>query len=75
MSNEGDKPTNWTISHFSLATPEGPDQNDVPVLLETLARHIADRGNITIHDITYRLDSNEFGYWPSFTVYFELQSD
>ena len=75
MSSKAEQPPYWTISHFSLATPKGPKQNDVPALLETLARHITDLGNVTVHDVTYRLDTNEFGYWPSFTVYFESEAE
>jgi hypothetical protein len=60
-----------TARTFSLANPKGPEQHDVPALLERLAQHVKTLGRVEVHDITYGVEINEYGMWPSFTVYFD----
>jgi hypothetical protein len=72
-SGSEETPEYWTIHHFSLANPQGQGQEDIPMLLGALARHIQELGSVQVHDITFTLDSNEYGYSPSFTVYFQFE--
>jgi hypothetical protein len=48
-----DERDEWTISHFALSNPDGPDEASVPKLLRALADHIDTLGEITIQDITF----------------------
>lgn len=59
-----------TVRTFSLANPKGPEQHDVALLLERLAQQIRTLGKIEVHDVTYGVEINEYGSWPSFTIYF-----
>ena len=65
-----DKPTAWTARHFSLANPLGDGQGDVPLLLRRVADELEERGAIVIQDLVLHIEVNEFGNWPSITVYF-----
>ena len=65
-----DKPATWTAEHFSLANPLGDGQGDVPLLLRRVADALEERGAVTILDLVLHNEVNEFGDWPSITVYF-----
>jgi hypothetical protein len=65
-----DEPTAWTIEHFSLANPRGQGQGNVPLLLRRIADVIEEFGTAEIQDLVLHADVNEFGDWPSITVYF-----
>lgn len=66
-----------TIKFFSIANPVGPGQEDVPKLIRSLATTLELKaeqlGPLYIQDITYDLDGNGYGFWPSLTVYFDLE--
>ena len=64
------EPAAWTIEHFSLANPQGQGQGNVPLLLRRLADVIDELGAAEIQDLVLHGDANEFGDWPSITVYF-----
>jgi hypothetical protein len=64
------KRTAWTIEHFSLANPKGQGQNNVPLLLRRVADVIAESGPASVQDLILHTEVNEFGNWPSITVYF-----
>ena len=63
------KPTAWTIEHFSLANPKGPGQNNVPLLLRRVA-DLIEESSAEVQDLVLHTEVNEFGNWPSVTVYF-----
>jgi len=65
-----DKPAAWTAEHFSLANPRGDGQGDVPLLLRRVADALEERGAVEIQDLVLHTEVNEFGGWPSITVYF-----
>jgi hypothetical protein len=67
-----DKPASWTAKHFSLANPLGQGQGDVPLLLRRVAEAIEAFGAAVILDLVLHTEVNEFGDWPSITVYFSL---
>ncbi len=64
------EPTAWTIEHFSLASPKGQGQGNVPLLLRRVADVIEEFGTGQIQDLVLHTEVNEFGDWPSITVYF-----
>jgi hypothetical protein len=65
------RPRYWTIKHFSLANRRGNDQDNVPMLLRSVAAELESLGKIRVHEITYKVETNEDGYWPSLTIYFD----
>jgi hypothetical protein len=65
-----DEPASWTAEYFSLANPSGQGQGDVPLLLRRVAETIEAFGDVEIQDLLLDTDVNEFGNWPSITVYF-----
>ena len=62
--------TGWTIEHFSLANPKGQGQGNVPLLLRRAADAVEEFGTAEIQDLVLHTAVNEFGDWPSITVYF-----
>ena len=64
------EPRSWTAEHFSLANPLGQGQGDVPLLLRRVAEAIEALGEVEIQDLLLHTEVNEFGNWPSVTVYF-----
>jgi hypothetical protein len=65
-----DEPASWTAEHFSLANPSGQGQGDVPLLLRRAAQAIEALGAAEVQDLVLHAEVNEFGNWPSVTVYF-----
>jgi hypothetical protein len=65
-----EEPTAWTAEHFSLANPRGEAQGSVPLLLRSVADAIEEFGTAEIQDLVLHIEVNEFGSWPSITVYF-----
>lgn len=65
-----DKAAAWTAEHFSLANAVGDGQGDVPLLLRRVADALEERGAAQIQDLVLHHEVNEFGNWPSVTVYF-----
>jgi len=65
-----EEPTAWTAEHFSLANPLGETQGNVPLLLRSLAAALDEFGAVEIQDLVLHREINEFGDWPSITVYF-----
>jgi hypothetical protein len=65
-----DKPASWTAEYFSLANPLGHGQGDVPRLLRRAADAIGKLGAVEVQDFVLHTEVNEFGSWPSITVYF-----
>ena len=65
-----DEPASWTAEHFSLANPSGHGQGDVPLLLRRVAEAIEAFGAAEIQDLVLHMEVNEFGNWPSITIYF-----
>jgi hypothetical protein len=65
-----DEPASWTAEHFSLANPLGQGQGDVPLLLRRAAEAIEAFGAAEIQDLVLHTEVNEFGNWPSITIYF-----
>ncbi len=62
----------YNCHYFSVSLPTGEGQDDVPRLLEHLARNIREKGGIDILDIVFsndELDDNA-RWWPNFTVYY-----
>jgi hypothetical protein len=64
------EPASWAAEHFSLANPLGQRQGDVPRLLRRVAEVIEAFGAVEIQDLVLHTEVNEFGNWPSITVYF-----
>jgi hypothetical protein len=64
------EPIAWTIEHFSLANPKGRGQGNVPLLLRRVADVIEGFGTAEVQDLLLHAEVNEFGDWPSITVYF-----
>ena len=64
------KPPAWSAEYFSLANPRGPGQGDVPLLLRRVADAIGEYGPVEVQDLILHDDVNEFGTWPSITIYF-----
>jgi hypothetical protein len=64
------KPPAWSAEHFSLANPRGPGQGDVPLLLRRVADAIGEYSPVEIQDLILHAEVNEYGSWPSVTVYF-----
>jgi hypothetical protein len=60
----------WIAEHLSLANPQGEGQADVPRLLRRVADVLEGSGAVEIQDLVLHTDINEFGDWPSITVYF-----
>jgi hypothetical protein len=65
-----DEPASWTAEHFSLANPLGHGQGDAPLLLRRAAEVIEAFGAVRILDLVLHTEVNEFGNWPSVTIYF-----
>jgi hypothetical protein len=65
-----DEPASLTAEHFSLANPSGQGQGDVPLLLRRAAEAIEAFGAAKIQDLVLHIEVNEFGNWPSITIYF-----
>jgi hypothetical protein len=65
-----DELASWTAEHFSLANPRGQGQGNVPLLLRNVADAIQGLGAVEIQDLVLHTEVNEFGDWPSITVYF-----
>jgi hypothetical protein len=61
------------LYHLSVKPAEGPAQDDVVVLLRGVADALELLGAVDVHDITYHVDSNDVGSWPSMTVYYEVE--
>jgi hypothetical protein len=64
------EPPAWTAEYFSQANPRGPGQGDVPGLLRRVADTIGEHGPVDLQDLVLHTEVNEFGSWPSITVYF-----
>jgi hypothetical protein len=65
----------WTVRHFALANPRGPNQGDVPALLRRLAETLTSYGAVHVQDIVFHLEMDEDGNdWPSAIVYFHESS-
>ena len=61
----------YTIFHFSQSNPKGRDQGNVPRLLRGVAKTIAEKGDITVQDITFHTElDDEAEWWPALTVYY-----
>ena len=58
---------------FIQAMPDGPDQNNIPMLLERVARSIAELGEVRVNDIILKNTriSNEK---PELSVYYNASS-
>ena len=65
----------WTVRHFSLSNPAGPDQENVPRLLRSVAQELERLGTVEVQDITFGNEITSEGDWPSITVYFHFASD
>jgi hypothetical protein len=65
-----DEHASWTAECFSLANPRGRGQGDVPLLLRRAANSIGELGTVEIQDLVLHAEVNEFGNWPSITIYF-----
>jgi len=68
------EPAAWTIEHFSLANPRGQGQDDLPLLLRRVADLVEESGVSEVQDLILHSEANEFGDWPSITVYFHRAS-
>lgn len=44
-------------------------------LLERLASALRELGDVTVQDVTFEIEANEDGNWPSFTVYYDRESN
>jgi hypothetical protein len=75
LETTNDPRDRWSVFHFSLAGPIGPDQGDVAALLERLADALRELGDVTVQDITFEIEVNEDGNCPSFTVYYDRESN
>jgi hypothetical protein len=69
-----DEAVAWQAEHFSLANPRGEGQGDVPLLLRRAAAVIERYGPVEVADLILHTDVNEFGNWPSVTVYFHRET-
>jgi hypothetical protein len=68
-------PDRSTLYHFTVSTTRGPAQDDVATLLRHVADALDGLGALDVHDITFHVDWNEQGPWPSMTVYYEVDED
>ena len=68
-------PERSTLYHFTVSATRGPAQDDVATLLRHVADALDGLGALDVHDITFHVDWNEQGPWPSMTVYYELDED
>jgi hypothetical protein len=48
-----DSKSEWTILHFSLSNPTGPDQGNVAKLLRRAADEVEALGDVQIGDMTF----------------------
>jgi hypothetical protein len=65
----------WTVRHFSLADPAGPERADIPAFLRRLADEVQRRGPVQVQDIVFHLEIDEDGVeYPTATVYFHEAS-
>jgi len=69
-----DEPASWTAEYFSLSNPRGHEQGDVPLLLRRVADAIEAFGDAEVQDLVMQTEVNEFGDWPSITIYFHRSS-
>jgi hypothetical protein len=67
------KPSEWTVSHFTLSNPSGPGQGDVAALLRRVADSIDRLGDVQIRDITFRSDITDGEDDLRLTVYFNQE--
>jgi hypothetical protein len=63
--------SDWPVFHFAKANPAGPDQDDVPALLRSVADSIEKLGDIDVSDICLHDDFDADGEpSPSVVVYY-----
>lgn len=67
---ESDPRDKWSIFHFSLSNPTGPDQGNVPKLLRSLADQLEQLGDVLVIDITFESQPTEGEDDLQFTVYY-----
>jgi hypothetical protein len=63
------------LFHFTVATARGREQDDVATLLRRVATALDQLGGVDVHDITYHVDWTDEGFWPSMTVYYEVDDE
>jgi hypothetical protein len=63
-------PESWTINHFSIANPRGPDQANVPALLRRAADALEEFGPVEVQDLVMGTEITAEGSWYDITVYF-----
>ena len=60
----------WSVFHFSLGNPFGPDEGNVAKLLRSLADTIEAKGDIQVMDITFFHKPTVLGDDLQMTVYY-----
>jgi hypothetical protein len=63
------------LYRFTVTTTRGPTQDDIATLLHRVADALEEIGAVDVHDITFHVDYDEDGPWPSMTVYYERDED
>jgi hypothetical protein len=73
LETDTDPRDKWTIFHFSLSNPIGPDQGDVSKLLHRAADHLAELGDVQVADITFSSEPTAGEDDLNVTIYYERQ--
>jgi hypothetical protein len=71
--NDPDPRDKWTVFHFSLSNPSGPDQGDVSRLLRRVADHLDALGDVQVSDITFSSEPTDTEDDLTVTIYYERQ--
>ena len=70
---DADPRDKWTIYHFSLSNPTGPEQGDVPRLLRRAADHLEELGDVQVGDITFSSEPTAGEDDLNLTIYYHRQ--
>jgi hypothetical protein len=63
----------WTVFHFSLSNPTGPDQGNVAKLFRRVADGLETLGDIQVSDITFNSQPTAEEDDLTVTVYYQRQ--
>jgi hypothetical protein len=70
---DADPRDKWTIFHFSLSNPTGPEQGDVARLLRRASDHLEELGDVQVADITFSSEPTAEEDDLSLTIYYHRQ--
>jgi hypothetical protein len=70
-ANGPDPRDKWSVFHFAISNPAGPDQGNVSRLLRVAADHLEELGDVQVNDITFSSEPTENEDDLSLTIYYD----